>query len=183
MGEPVLAVITVTNYSGGDLTFFSDRRNQWLNFIMKDSRDGFVTGRAGKSFGKMKIRVGETLAREVDLSQHFNLNSQGTYTVGAVVSMPGNTDGRGEGASTNRIQFNITSGVPYWTQKVGIPKTGKTREFRVLNFNGGEKTHLYAQINDVKSGQNVRTFRLGDVLMLRKPLVTVDRQQKCTSCF
>jgi hypothetical protein len=177
MGEPVLATITVTNYSGSELTFYSDARTQWLNFIMKDGRGNFVTGRPKTTFGKMKIRAGETLAREVDLSQHFSLNTQGGYSVGAVVNMPKKADGSVESSSTNRIQFNISSGIPYWTQKVGIPKTGKTREFRVLNFNGGDKSHLYAQINDVKSGQNVRTFRLGDVLMLRKPLVTVDRQQ------
>ena len=89
--------------------------------------------------------------------------------------MPGDV---GEGASTNRVLFNQSPGAPYWTQKVGIPgKPGQTREFKILNFSGDEKSQIYAQVIDNRTGQNVRTFLLGDVLMLRKPLATVDRQQ------
>jgi len=80
--------------------------------------------------------------------------------------------------------FTQSPGVPYWSQKVGIPgKAGLTREFRLLNFSGDEKAQIYAQIIDGRTGQNVRTFLLGDVLMLRKPLATVDRQQRMHVMF
>lgn len=180
-GEPVVAVVTVTNHAGRELTFYGDGRMQWLDFMLKDSRGDHVTARGREIFGKMTIRAGESLAREVDLSRHFQLGEAGNFSVGAVVHMPGNT---GESSSTNRVLFTQSPGAPYWSQKVGIPgKSGETREFRILNFSGDEKAQIYAQIVDGRTGQNVRTFLLGDVLMLRKPLATVDREQRLHVMF
>lgn len=71
-----------------------------------------------------------------------------------------------------------------WTQKVGIPGSAhRIREFRVLNFSGDSKTQIYAQIRDETSGQLVRTFMLGEILLIRKPLATVDRQQRMHVMF
>ena len=180
-GEPVIAIVTVTNHAGRELTFASDGRTQWLDFILKDSRGESVTPKGRALFGKMTIRAGESLAREIDLAQHFQLSEPGNFSVGALVHMPGSTV---EGASTGRVLFTQSPGVPYWSQKVGIPgKAGLTREFRLLNFSGDEKAQIYAQIIDGRTGQNVRTFLLGDVLMLRKPLATVDRQQRMHVMF
>lgn len=174
-GEPVVAVVTITNHAGQVLTFAGDARTPWLDFIVKDGHGEIVTARGSSVFGKMTIRAGESLSREVDLSQSFQLTEPGNYSVGALVHMPGDV---GEGASTNRVLFSQSPGAPYWTQKVGIPgKPGVTREFRILNFSGDEKSQIYAQVIDNRTGQNVRTFLLGDVLMLRKPLATVDRLQ------
>ena len=180
-GEPVTAVVTITNHSGQELTFASDGRTQWLDFIMKDRHDESATPRGKAIFGKMTLHAGETMAREVDLSQSFQLSEPGNFSVSAVVHMPGNAM---EGASTNRVLFNQSPGVLYWSQKVGLPsKPGQMREFRVLTFSGDQKTQIYAQINDSRTGQNVRTFLLGDVLLLRKPLVTIDREQRLNLMF
>jgi hypothetical protein len=169
LGEPVMATVTVTNHAGRELVFTGDSRNPWLNFLLKDGRGDIVTARGKAVFGKMKIRPGESLARQVDLTQHFRLNESGNFSVGAV---------------TNRMIFTQVAGIPYWKQKVGISgKVGQTREYRVINFSGEERAHLYAQVNDGRTGQNVRTFLLGDVLTLRKPLVTVDRQQRMHVMF
>jgi hypothetical protein len=129
----------------------------------------------------MTIAAGQTMAREVDLTQNFQLSEPGSYFVSAVIHLPG---GMGEGTSTNRVTFNQSPGAPFWTQKVGIAgKPGQTREFRILNFSGDEKDQIYAQVLDNRSGQNIRTFLLGEVLMLRKPLVTVDRAQRMHVLF
>ena len=175
-GEPVIATVNITNYAGQDITFYGDGRMQWLTFILKNTRGEEVTPRGRAAFGKMTIKAGASMARQVDLSQIFYLSEPGNYSAVAVVRMPGST---GEGSSSNRVLFNQSPGAPYWKQKVGIPgKTGQTREFRVINFSGDEKAQIYVQVIDGKTGQNVRTFMLGEVLMLRKPLVTVDRNQR-----
>jgi hypothetical protein len=180
-GEPVLAVVTVTNHAGRELTFASDGRTQWLDFIIKDRHGEPVTPKGRTIFGRMSIRAGETMAREIDLAQNFQLGEPGNFSVGALVHLPGDSN---EGSSTNRVLFNQSPGVPYWTQKVGIAgKSSETREFRLLNFSGDEKAQIYAQVIDGRTGQNVRTFLLGDVLMLRKPLATVDRQQRMHVMF
>jgi hypothetical protein len=180
-GEPVLAVVTITNYSGRDLVFQSDGRFQWMDFIVKKSNGNPVSGKNVVLFGPMKIQAGQTMAREVDLAQHFQLSEPGDFSVSAVIHMPGDPN---SGSSTNRVVFNQTPGRSYWSQKVGLPGTpGQTREFRLINFTGDSKTQIYAQIIDGMSGRYVRTFLLGDVLLLRKPLATVDRQQRMHVMF
>lgn len=180
-GEPVLAVVTITNHSGRDLIFQSDGRFQWLDFIVKKSNGNPVNAKNNALFGPMKIQAGQTMAREVDLSQHFQLGEPGNFSVAAVIHMPGNPNA---GNSTNRVFFNQNPGRLYWSQKVGVSgASGHTREFRLLNFTGDSKSQIYAQIIDGRTGQFVRTFLLGDVLMLRKPLATVDRQQRMHVMF
>lgn len=180
-GEPVIAVVTITNHSGRELVFQSDGRFQWLDFIVKKNNGAAVNPKNRVLFGPMKIQAGQTLARELDLSQHYQLSQPGNYTVSAVVQQPGN---RESGTSTNRAFFNQTPGSLYWSQKVGVTgNSSQTREYRVLNFTGDSKSQIYAQIVDGVTGQLVRTFLLGDVLMLRKPLCTVDRQQRLHVMF
>ena len=180
-GEPVVVVVTVTNHAGQILTFSGDARTPWLDFIVKDRHGESVTPKGRSAFGKMTIRAGESLSREVNLAQSFQLSEPGNFSVSALVHMPGDANG---GATSNRVLFNQSPGSPYWTQKVGIPgKPGQTREFRLLNFSGDEKSQIYAQVVDNRTGNNVRTFLLGDVLMLRNPLVTVDRLQRMHVLF
>jgi len=180
-GEPVIAVVTITNHAGKDLVFSSDGRFQWLDFIVRNGRGDAVNPRGNSLFGALKISPGQTLAREVDLGQHFQLSEPGNYSVAAVIHAPGDAM---EGTSTNRVIFNQSGGTPYWTQKVGIPgSSNRTREFRLLNFSGDSKTQIYAQVRDDRTGQLVKTFVLGDILLLRKPLATVDRQQRMHVMF
>lgn len=180
-GEPVIAVVTITNHAGRELVFRSDGRFQWLDFVVKTSNGSAVNAKGRVLFGSMKIGAGQTMAREVDLSQHFQLSEPGNFSVTAVIHPPGDT---ADGSSTNRVTFNQSPGRLYWSQKVGVSGgSSHTREFRVLNFSGDTKSQIYAQIVDGQTGQFVRTFLLGDVLMLRKPLATVDRQQRMHVLF
>jgi hypothetical protein len=178
-GEPVMAVVTITNHAGKELVFHSDGRFQWLDFIVKNSRGEPVSSKNGPMFGPMKIAAGQSLAKEVDLAQSFQLTEPGSFSVSALIRQPGDNT---SGTSTNRVFFNQNQGRLYWSQKVGIPGN-RTREFRILNFSGDSKSQIYAQIVDGTTGQFVRTFLLGDVLMLRKPLATVDRQQRMHVMF
>lgn len=181
-GEPVTGVVTITNYSGRDLVFQSDGRFQWLDFMMKTSSGTSVNPKGRGKFGPMKIKAGQTLAREVDLSQYFMLNQSGNYNACAVVRNP--ADPNDAGTTTNKGFFNQSSGRIYWSQKVGVSTGGKrTREYRLIFFSGNSKTRIYTQIVDGNSGQTVTTFPLGDVLMVRKPLVTVDRQSRMHVLF
>ncbi len=180
-GEPVMAIVTITNHAGQELVFQSDGRFQWLSFVVNNSNGNPVSTKSNAIFGPMKIAAGQSLARQVDLSQFFRLSEAGNFSVTALVRQPGDNT---QGTSTNRAFFNQSLGRLYWSQKVGLPGGGNhTREFRILNFSGDSKTQIYAQIVDGYSGQFVRTFLLGDCLMLRKPLVAIDRQQRMHVMF
>ncbi|MBC7981175.1 MAG: hypothetical protein H7Y36_11485 [Armatimonadetes bacterium] len=181
-GESVIAEIIVTNHSGRDLTLASTRQLPWLSFVVTNSRGNPVTTRRLNTFGAMKIKAGESLARQVDLTEHFLLSDQGNFAVSAVIRSP---DGEAQGASTNRMLFNLNPGRAYWTQKIGVSndKGSHTREFKLLTFSGGQKSQLFAQVIDGKTGVPIRTFLLGDSLMLRKPMVTLDKSQRMHVMF
>lgn len=180
-GEPVIATVTITNHAGRELTFQSDGRFQWLDFILKTTNNNAVSPRGKQLFGPMKIKAGESLAREVDLTHHFQLSKPGNFSVVAVVHPPGAAI---EGTSTNRLLFSQTPGRVVWSQKVGVTVGGsQTRDMRLIQFSGAQKTHLYAQVADGSSGTLIRTFLLGDMLTLRRPLATIDRNQRMHVLF
>ncbi|MDE0836437.1 MAG: hypothetical protein OSA84_08815 [Akkermansiaceae bacterium] len=180
-GEPVIAEIIVTNHSGRELTLSSTRQLPWLAFVVTKSNGNPVTTRKLNVFGAMKIKVGESLAKQVDLTEFFLLTSQGNFAVSAVVRDP---IGGIQGSSTNRILFNLNPGRTYWAQKIGVKNdlgTG-TREIKLLTFSNGQKSQLYAQVIG-RTGVPIRTFLLGDALMLRKPMVTLDGSQRMHVMF
>lgn len=176
-GEPVIAEVIVTNHSGRELTLSSTRAMPWLAFVVTKSNGNPVTTRKLNAFGAMKIKAGQSLAKQLDLTEYFLLNSQGNYAVTAVVRDP---NGGVQGSSTNRMLFNLNPGRTYWSQKVGVSsdKGDQSRELKLLTFSDGQKTQLYAQVMDGRTGMPMSTFPLGEALMLRKPMVTLDGNRR-----
>ena len=180
-GEPIVATVTITNHAGRDVVFQGEAQRPWLDFVITNARGDSATPTARSSFGVMKISAGQTLSRQVDLAALFQLADSGTYSTSATVRMPGRD---GETTTTNRVLLTVSPGRPYWTQKVGVgDRSGKTREFRILNFSGDQKSQLYAQVLDGRTGLPIRTFTLGEALLLRKPSVTVDKNQRMHVLF
>jgi len=181
-GEPVIAEIIITNHAGRDLALASTRELPWLAILVTNSSGNPVSTRKLNAFGAMKIKTGESLAKQVDLTEFFLLDNQGNFAVSAVVRDPSKGI---QGASTNRMLFNLNPGRTYWKQKLGVSSDvgTSTREFRLLTFSDGQKSQLYAQVIDGTTGMKMRTFLLGDTLMLRKPMVTLDKDQRMHVMF
>lgn len=174
-GAPVNAVVTITNHAGRDLIFQSDGRVSWLDFVVKDESGDPITLSVRNQFGAVRIPAGQTMSREVDLSRSFRVRTMGTYSVYAIVRLPGQ---RSEGFLSNRLLFTVAKARPYWSQKVGLKsRPGQTREFRVLTYSGSQKTSLYAEVVDGRTGQALSTYSLGEALLFRKPQATVDGRQ------
>ena len=180
-GEPIIATVSITNHAGRDIEFQSTAQRPWLDFVITNTRGDSVTPTGRSAFGTMKIGAGQTLSRQVDLAALFQLGDPGNYSTSATIRMPGPN---GETITSNRILATVSPGRPYWTQKVGVGgSSGLVREFRVLNFSGDEKSQLYAQVVDGRTGLPIRTFSLGEALLLRKPSVTVDKRQRMHVLF
>lgn len=181
-GESVIAEVIITNHSGRELTLASTRQLPWLVFVVTNSSGNPVTTRKINSFGAIKIKAGESLAKQVDLTEYFLLSSQGNFAVSAVLRDPG---GEVQGATTNRMLFNLSPGRTYWSQKIGVKSDigGGTREIKLLTFSNEQSTQLYAQVIDGRTGLPMKTFLLGDALMLRKPMVTIDGGQRMHVMF
>lgn len=177
-GEAVIVEVIVTNHSGQELTLAGTTQQPWLSFVVTNNQGNPVTILKPNTFGAMQIKAGESLAKQVNLAEYFLLNGQGNFAVSAVITDP---QKRFSGASTNRVLFNLNPGRTYWAQKVGLSadkKETKTREMKVLTFSNGQSNQIYAQIADGASGVPMRTFLLGDALMLRKPMVTLDGERR-----
>lgn len=182
-GEAVVAEVIITNHTGQELTLAGSREQPWITFVVTNSQGNPVTNLKPNTFGAMKIKAGESLAKQVNLTDFFLLNSQGNFAVSAVIMDP---QKRFSGASTNRVLFNLNPGRLYWSQKVGVSadkNVAKTREMRLLTFSDGRNNQIYAQIADGDSGVPLRTFLLGDALMLRKPMVTLDGERRMHVMF
>lgn len=174
-GEALPVTVSITNQSGQDLVLQGTSRLGWIDFTVTSTRGVPMTPRSNPSFGAVKIPLGQTMARTFDLAQLYPLQDMGNYSVYGVVRLPGQTS---DGFISNRLLFNLNTARPYWTQKVGVPgKAGETREYRVMDFSGGKKNMLYAQVVNLKTGNILQTHSLGEYLSFRKPAVTLDNKQ------
>jgi len=174
-GEPIIAQIAVTNHSGQELLFRGDTRLPWIDFVVKSASGNPVSARGQNVFGSQKLPAGGSMKTDIDLGRYYLLAESGNYSVSAIVRNP---DARIDGVATNKVFFTVSPGRPYWTQKVGIlGKPGETREYRLLNFSAGQNSQFYVQVIDDRTGRSLTTFPLGDALLVRKPMTTVDRQQ------
>jgi len=179
-GEAVVATVSITNHSGREIDFQGFMGRPWLDFIVTNTRGEPAVPTGAGLFGRMKLGVGQTLTRRVDLATMFQLGDPGNYSVSGTVRMPGVES---ETTVTNRELFTVSPGHAQWTQKVGIARGGKVREFRVLDFSGDKNSQIYVQVMDGHTGLPVRTFSLGDALYVRKPSYTVDKFQRLHVLF
>lgn len=171
-GEAVKAGVSITNLSGQDLVFQGSAREPWIDFMVNSSRGVPLTAVGSPAFGTVTIPAGKTVARAVDLNKIFSLNELGNYSVYAIVRPPGRNSG---GFQSQRRLFTISTAKPYWSQVVGVPgKKGETREYRLIQFTGGQKLMLYVQVANARNGYVLRTHGLGESLFFRKPTVAVD---------
>jgi hypothetical protein len=174
-GEPVPVTVSVTNHSGQDILFQGTKEYGWIDFNVTSNRGTPMPPLAKPAFGGMKVPLGQTMSRSFDLSRIYPLKEMGNYSVYAMVRLPGQSR---DGFVSNRVLFNVDTARPYWSQKVGLPgKAGQTREYRVLDYNSGRKSMLYAQVVDARTGTPLQTHSLGEYLNFRKPSVTLDNRQ------
>jgi hypothetical protein len=174
-GEVIEATVNVTNQSGQDLVFQGSSRVGWLDVMVNTLSGNPLTPIGSPAFGSVKIPLGQSMSRTINLGQIYPLQAVGNYSVYVSVRLPGQGN---NAVNSNRVLFNVNSARPYWSQKIGLPgKPGEGREYRVMEFNNGSKTMLYAQVVNSRTGSAMRTHPLGEVLMFRKPSVTIDNRQ------
>jgi hypothetical protein len=170
-GEPIPVGITLTNLTGQPLVFEGSKERPWIDFIVSSSRGVPLRPVGEPVFGKVEVPAGKTVGRSVDLSRLYAFGELGNFSIYAVVRLPHQ---RTEGFQSNRHLFTVSESPPRWSQRVGVPGTGKTHEYRLIQFTGGRKSRLYVQVADARSGRPLRTHQLGDFVDFRKPTAKVD---------
>ena len=174
--EPVTAVVTITNRSGRELSFMSKAEgsiaHSWLDFSMRDAGGRGMQKRHNKVFQQAVIPAGRSMARRVNLSGMFNVSRVSNYAVTAHVSQPGLDD---TSYTSNSGHFTVGGGTTIYKQPFGVPKSkAQKREYKVITFNDGKKTSVYAQVMNLTTGQTLSTFRLSEFLSFVEPQMTLD---------
>lgn len=170
--EEVNAIVTITNRAGRDLVLQGRGNLNWLSFEVWDSQGRPVSPRRGGAIVQAaRVPAGQSVSKKIDLNRLFPVTEPGRYRARAAVRL---FEGNGGVFGSNTLGFNITQARALFTQRVGLAGTQAVREYRVLTFSGNQKTELYVQVEDVKTGRVLQTQPLGEALMFRKPNATVD---------
>ena len=173
-GEAMLVTVTISNHTGGDVILQNSGRTPWLDMVVKRGSGEPASSLGRPNFGAVKIASGQSMVKTLDISGLYNLREPGSYSVSALIRY--GTDNNG--FVSNRLLFNCVNARPDWSQKVGVPgQPGKTHEFRVINFTSSQRSMLYTQVVDSKTGVSLQTLNLGQALLFRKPQAAVDRSQ------
>lgn len=173
MNEQVQAVLTLTNRAGRDIYLHSEGRNSWLDFTLKNQRGVPLSPIGGMvTFGAVSVPAGRSVSKTIAISNHYRFTEYGQYGGFAAVRMPGTVPA--VNYSSNRVHFDVTKGRVIYSQRVGVPGSKTVREFRLLTFSSSQKSRLYVEVEDVRTGQSVQTYSMGEALMFRKPQATVD---------
>jgi len=172
-GEEIPVTVTITNYAGKDLTFLGSTTQNWLEFNVMSGNQP-VSPAIQAAIKGAKIKAGGTGQLTFGLATIYGLQNMGNYSVEATVRLPG--EASNGGAMSNRILFNVYTPRPFWTQKIGLGD-GRQREFRVMNFSSGQKTLLYCQVVDDRTGGILRAQSLGESLTFKHPSIAVDDKQ------
>lgn len=172
--EAVSMTVTLTNHAGRDLLIHSDgsvtREVPWLDFAVKNSKGQTLSPVKRVSFKAVRIPAGQSVAKTVNLSGLYRVSDLGTYTLSAVVRLPGG----GGTFRSNGTAFNVTQARVIYRQKVGVPGSRNVREYSVMVFNASEKSSLYVGVKDQHTGRTITTYSLGEALLFHKPTATVD---------
>jgi hypothetical protein len=183
--EPVTAVVTITNRSGRELTFTSRAEgsiaHSWLDFGMRDSSGRAVTKRHHKVFQRAVIPAGRSMARRVILTNMFSIGRTGNYSVTAHVRQPGIDE---TAYGSNSGHFTVGGGSVLQRTPFGVPNSPAIkREYRVVSFNDGKRTSLYAQVMNLTTGLPISTLRMSDYLTFVKPQIAIDGQNQLHTLY
>lgn len=174
--EPVTAVVTITNRSGRELDYRSRLQGtiaqSWLRFGMRDGSGKAVTKRHHKVFQRAIIPAGRSMSRRVNLSDMFSIAKVGNFAVTAHVSQPGLDD---TAYSSNSGHFTVGGGSVLQRLPYGVPDSpASKREYRVISFNDGRRTSIYAQVMNTTSERALSTIRLSEFLTFIEPQIALD---------
>lgn len=180
-GEAVMATVTITNRSGRELFLRSavqgDITVSWLDFKIRDSRGRVVSRATDAVFRAAQVAPGQSVARQINLGNMFNVGRADSYSVTATVREGGLEDARIY--SSNSARFSVSDGRVLFEQPFGAPGTAAPeRAYRVSAFNDGERTSIYASVMDEKRGASLTTFRLSEALLFRAPEATLDSKNQ-----
>ncbi|MFC5455339.1 hypothetical protein [Prosthecobacter fluviatilis] len=183
-GEPVVAVVSVTNRSGGDVIVGGHGARDWLQFEITQSTGQRLAPVTIGSEEAITLPAGGTTKHTVEISGGYSTASLGTFTILANVLHPLS----GQFFMSNKVRMTITDSKPnMFDQPFGVPQgfpnAGRQRRYQVILFRELDDLQLYCRLTDDRSGAYIATFLLGPAMMAVQPQISIDVHNKLHVLF
>jgi len=183
-GEPVVAVVSVTNRSGADVIVGGHGARDWLQFEITQSTGQRLSPITIGSDEPLTMKAGGTTTHKVELSGGYSTANLGTFSIIANVLHPIS----GQFFMSNKARMTITDSKPnMFDQPFGVPQgfanAGRQRRYQVILFRELDDLQLYCRITDDRSGAYIATFLLGPVMMAVQPQISIDVHNKLHILF
>ncbi|MHB1078846.1 MAG: hypothetical protein ACYC67_05545 [Prosthecobacter sp.] len=183
-GEPVVAVVSVTNRSGADVIVGGHGAPDWLQFEITQSTGQRLSPISIGSEEPLTMKAGGTTTHKVELSGGYSTANLGTFTILANVLHPIS----GQYFMSNKVRMTITDSKPnMFDQPFGVPEgfsnAGRQRRYQVILFRELDDLQLYCRITDDRSGAYIATFLLGPAMMAVQPQISIDVHNKLHVLF
>ncbi len=178
-GEPVVAVVSITNRSGADVVVGGHGARDWLQFEITQSTGRVLAPITIASETPITMTAGGTTKHTVELSGGYSTADLGTFTMIANVLHPIT----GQYYLSNRARLTITDSKPnMFDQPFGVPEgfqgAGRARRYQVILFRELDTLQLYCRITDDRSSAYLATFLLGPATMVVQPQISIDTKNK-----
>jgi hypothetical protein len=183
-GEPVVAVVTVTNRSGGDVIVGGHGARDWLQFEITESTGRRLSPVGISSETPITMKAGGTMKHTVEISGGYSTADLGTFNMVANVLHPIS----GQFYTSNKVRMTITDSKPnLFDQPFGVPEkfsnAGRARRYQVILFRELDDLQLYCRLTDERSGAYLSTFLLGPIMMAVQPQISIDVHNKLHILF
>ena len=183
-GEPVVAVVTVTNRSGGDVIVGGHGARDWLQFEITESTGRRLAPVGISSEEPITMKAGGTMKHTVEISGGYSTGTLGTFNMVVNVLHPIS----GQFYTSNKVRMTITDSKPnMFDQPFGVPQgfpsAGRARRYQVILFRELDDLQLYCRLTDDRSGAYIATFLLGPTMMAVQPQISIDVHNKLHVMF
>jgi hypothetical protein len=173
--EPVIATVRITNLAGRAIDLQDTDGQRWFGFEVTAAEGRVVAPTRRDSELPLRMEVGQTVTRKINLTPRFPVNELGTYHVRANVFFG---DLNKFFYSQTKV-FQVGDARPIWQRTVGVPEgtpgAGEVRTYSLLSNRFPDHTKLYVRVEDKTTGAVYSTFALGRVLAVDEPQAELDR--------
>jgi len=175
--EPILATVTVTNMTGGELSLADSGPHKWFG-LQIETLDGRPLPQVGGDYANQPVELGpqQKISRTVNLAPIFPISEFGGYRVRATIF----TQQTNRFFTSPALNFDVTEGRVMWQKTVGVPDgspgAGTSRAITLLAHRLPQSSYLYLRIEDPRAGTVFCTHQLGRFLTFANPNILLDRQ-------
>ena len=174
--EPVVATVAITNLAGRDIELRDADGQLWLGFELTGSEEQPIAPLSGANREPpLKIKAGQRVTRQIDLTPLYPVNEFGAYHVRTNVYF---ADLQKFFYSGTRV-FEVTDARPIWQQTVGVPEgtagSGEVRTYSLMTNRFPDHTSLYVRVQDKNTGVVYATYSLGRAIAFEQPQAEIDR--------